>query len=136
MVFRAYLFPLCFFLAHPVRKKSKFEKPTTGIKCRLSNLSVHKNKRHQGSLFKVQIPKHLSPEFIPLRLGWGPRIYTCMCLMQVICKLKWRNSDAKESLMILELEGFKIGSWFSLLPAMCPWANHFLSLASVFLSLQ
>lgn len=32
VVFRASLFTLCFFfLAHPVRKKSKFEKPTMGI---------------------------------------------------------------------------------------------------------
>lgn len=48
--------PLWFFLAHPVRKKSKSEKPTMGIKCRLSNLSVHKKNQHQGIYLKCRFP--------------------------------------------------------------------------------
>ena len=56
----------------------------------------------------MQIPKHLSPEFISLRLGSGPGIYSCVCLMQVIRKRKGRNDAAKESLMILSEKDLRL----------------------------
>lgn len=45
-----------------------------GIKCRLLNLNVHK--KHLASVFKLQIPKHLSLEFHLISQGWGLSIYT------------------------------------------------------------
>lgn len=56
----------------------------------------------------MQIPKHLSPEFISLRLGWGPGIYSCVCLMRVIRRRKGRNSAAQESLMILSEKDLRL----------------------------
>lgn len=43
----------------------------------------------------MQMPKHLSPKFHPVSLGWGPRIYTRVCLMELTCKQKLRNNDDK-----------------------------------------
>lgn len=65
-------YPPFIFLSLPFKQKSTFQEPFKGMKCRLSYLSVRK--KHLGSSYKMQMPKHLSPEFHPVSLGWSPEL--------------------------------------------------------------